>query len=170
MASPQDELVVIVDRDNNVIGSTTRRQMRAESLIHRATYVFVFHPSGGLYVQLRTTTKDIYPGYYDLAAGGVMQAGETYEESAVRELEEEMGITGVPLELWFDFYFEDPSNGGKVWGRAFSCTYDGPLRLQPEEVQSVDILPVDEILSGASNRQFTPDSLLALRRSQESST
>ena len=34
------------------------------------------------------------------------QTGETYEENAYRELEEEMGIKGVPLTHLFTFYYE----------------------------------------------------------------
>ncbi len=158
----QDELVVIVDSENRVTGSATRRQMRAQGLPHRATYVFVFDAAGRLRVQHRTTTKDVYPGYWDLAAGGVVLAGESYEVSAERELAEEMGIRGVPLETWFDFYFEEGSC--KVWGRVFSCVWDGPLQLQVEEVQSVEAMEVAAILSGTTSLQFTPDSLSALRR------
>lgn len=157
----RDELVIIVDEQNRETGVAPRWRMRTEQLPHRATYVFVFDPAGNLYVQHRTETKDVYPGYWDLAAGGVMQAGETYDESAVRELAEEMGIEDVPLEPWFDFYFED--DGCKVWGRAYGCVYDGPLRLQEEEVQSVERMDIQSILSGSSGRRFTPDSLHALR-------
>lgn len=159
--SPRDEMVVLVDEENRVTGAAPRHEMRARNLPHRATYVFVFNSAGELYVQHRTMTKDVYPGYYDLAAGGVVLTGETYEESAVRELEEEMGIRGVPLEPWFDFYFEGE---GKCWGRAYSCVWDGPIVPQPEEVQSVCMAGLDAIFAGWDGRQMTPDSLLALRR------
>lgn len=157
-----EEQVTIVDAANRVVGSAPRSRMRREGLPHRATYVFVFDSEGRLYVQHRTVTKDVYPGYWDLAAGGVVLAGESYEESAVRELAEEMGISGVPLEPWFDFYFEDGAS--KVWGRVWSCVYEGPLVLQQEEVQGVERMPVEDILDGSVSRQFTPDSLIALRK------
>jgi 8-oxo-dGTP pyrophosphatase MutT (NUDIX family) len=98
-----DEIVAIVDADNDVVGTSTRREMRAKRLPHRSTYILVFNSQGQLYVQKRTLTKDLFPGYYDPAAGGVVLAGESYEESARRELEEEMGIRDVPLNWLFDF-------------------------------------------------------------------
>ena len=157
-----DEIVVIVDEENRIVGSAMRRDMRRSGLIHRATYVFVFSRDGRLYVQHRTMTKDVYPGYWDLCAGGVVLAGESYEESAARELAEELGISGVTLDPWFDFCFADGTS--RVWGRAFGCVYDGPLALQEEEVQAVELVDVNDVLRGAAGKVFTPDTLLALRR------
>ena len=48
-----DEIVAIVDENNRVIGSSTRREMRCKRLIHRATYIFVFNGRGELFVQKR---------------------------------------------------------------------------------------------------------------------
>ena len=94
---PGEEIVTIVDDQNRVIGSTFRRDMRAQKLPHRATYVLVFNSSGELFVQKRTTNKDVFPGYYDPAAGGVVLAGESYLEAAMRELEEEIGTRNVEI-------------------------------------------------------------------------
>jgi 8-oxo-dGTP pyrophosphatase MutT (NUDIX family) len=62
--------------------------------------------------------KDYCPGYYDLANGGVMGAEETNEENAQRELEEEIGITGVELKVLKQIKFEDSNN--RVWGNIFA--------------------------------------------------
>ncbi len=159
-----DEMVALVDEHNQVIGSTTRRTMRAERLLHRATYIFVFDSNGQLFVQKRTATKDMYPGYYDLAAGGVVLDGESYEESAEREAREELGISGVPLQTHFDFYYEDEQN--RIWGRTFSLVYDGELVLQPEEVESGEFLSVDDALGGRL-QPVTPDTTQALHELRE---
>jgi 8-oxo-dGTP pyrophosphatase MutT (NUDIX family) len=156
------EIVAIVDRDNNLIGKTTRREMRSTGLPHRATYILVFNSAGQLFVQKRTTTKDIYPGCYDPAAGGVVLDGETYEQGAYRELEEEMGIRDVPLEREFDFFFEEAHF--LVWGRVFSCSYDGPLKLQAEEVQSGSFMSIPDILALAAREPFASDGLEAFRK------
>src|SRR5437762_3867127 len=102
--SAADEIVVIVDEHNKVVGAARRREMRAKRLPHRSTYILVFNSQGELYVQKRTTTKDVFPGYYDPATGGVVLAGESYEESAKRELAEVLGIHDVPLTPLFTFY------------------------------------------------------------------
>ena len=162
-SNPADELVIIVDRANNIVGSATRRKMRAELLPHRCSYILVFNSRGELQVQKRTVIKDIYPGYWDPAAGGVMQVGETYEESAAREVAEELGVRGVELRPLFDMWFEDDRSC--VWGRAFTCIYDGPLELQAEEVQFVELMTPAEVLRrAAAGERFTPDGLLVVER------
>jgi 8-oxo-dGTP pyrophosphatase MutT (NUDIX family) len=113
-------------------------------------------------VQKRTQTKDVFPGYYDIAAGGVVLAGESYELGAVRELEEELGIRETPLTSLFDFSYEDEYI--RLWGRAFSCKYDGELVLQEEEVESGEFMRVDEVFRLAKTEQFTPDCLYVLQR------
>lgn len=158
----QKEIVAIVDEQNNVIGAQTRYAMRLQGLIHRAAYILVFNSSGKIFVQKRTLSKDVYPGYYDVAAGGVVLHGETYEESARRELQEELGIEGVPLTHLFDFFHADDNN--RIWGRVYKCIYDGAMVLQEEEVESGDFRDVEAVLHNAGKERFTPDGLDALRR------
>ena len=160
--NPADEIVTIVDEQNNVVGAAPRREMRARRLPHRSTYILVFNTSGDLYVHKRTMTKDVYPGHYDIAAGGVVLDGESYEVSAQRELAEELGIRHVPLTWLFTFYYTDVHT--RVWGGVFSCKYDGEMVLQPEEIDSGTFIPLDEIARRARTDPFTPDSLYVLSR------
>lgn len=141
--NPAEEIVVIVDGRNQPIGAVTRKIMRQQRLIHRASYILVFNTQGELFIQKRSQTKDIYPGYWDLAAGGVVLEGESYEESAKRELREELGISGVKLRPLFDQYFEDAGN--RVWGRIFACTSNGPFTLQEEEIDYGQFISLGEI-------------------------
>lgn len=150
------EIVAIVDEANLVIGQAGRAEMRAGMLIHRACYILVFNRLGELFVQKRTASKDIYPGFYDVAAGGVVLAGESYEESARRELHEELGIS-ASLTFCRDHFHDGPDN--RVWGRVFTCRHDGPMRLQAEEVAEGFFLALPEVLALSGREPFTPDGL-----------
>lgn len=156
-----DEVVTIVNEKNQPTGTAPRRKMRAGRLIHRATYILVFDSRGRLLIQRRTADKDIYPGYYDAAAGGVVLAGESYEACAAREAEEELGLRSAPLKSHLDFFFEDGS--GRVWGRVFSCVHDGPFILQAEEIEAAEFRELDDVLQ-EKVKPLTPDSMAALRR------
>ena len=155
------EMVTVVDGKNRRVDEMPRHRVRSENLPHRATYIFVFDRRGRVLVQRRTAIKDIYPSHYDLAAGGVVAAGESYEECAEREAAEELGIRDTPLEEKFDIYYEDARN--RCFGRVFACVHDGPFTLQAEEVESVAFHSVDEIAAGGV-APVTPDSLLAFNR------
>ena len=161
-ANPAEEIVVIVDRDNLPIGAVTRKIMRQQRLIHRASYILVFNTAGELYIQKRSRTKDIYPGYWDLASGGVILEGESYEEGAKRELRQELGIGGVKLRLLFDQYYEDAHN--RVWGRIFACTSNGPFTLQEEEIDAGRFIALGEIEQLNQVEPVTPDGMLLLGR------
>nr|MBF0222373.1 NUDIX domain-containing protein [Desulfobulbaceae bacterium] len=150
------EVVQIVDGQNHECGQCTRQEMRARKIIHRATYILVFNSYNDLYVQKRTLSKDIYPGYYDVAAGGVVLAGESYELSAKRELSEELGVV-AELVFLFDHYFADIDN--KVWGRVFSCRHEGPFILQKEEVESGSFKSIDAVVKEMAIERYTPDGI-----------
>lgn len=59
---------------------------------------------------------------------------ETVSANALKEIHEEMGISGIELRHHFDYLHK--SAGLQYWGSMFSCTWDGPLQLQPQEVES----------------------------------
>ena len=152
------EWVDIVDEQNEVIAQSSRQQMRAERLRHRATYIVVHDGMGKILVQRRTEIKDFYPGWLDATAGGVVQSGENVLDSARREAEEELGIAGVPFAEHGLFYFEEEQC--RVWGALFSCVSHGPFALQEDEVAEVCWLTPEEITARCD--EFTPDSLKAL--------
>ena len=156
-----EEIVIVVDDHNRPVAEFPRHRVRSENLPHRATCIFVFDRRGRVLVQRRTATKDLYPGFHDLAAGGVVAAGESYERCAEREAAEELGIRDTALAPKFDFYYEDERN--RCFSRVFTCVHDGPFTLQPEEVESVKFHPV-EAIAGGGVAPVTPDTLVAFNR------
>src|SRR5580700_9257086 len=121
------ELVDILDENGNVVGTATRREMRQRQLPHRCVYLLVFNTRGELFIHLRTATKDIYPSHWDVAIGGVVAAGESFDAGAVREGGEELGVALAPEPL-FPFRYADERT--VVHGMVYRAVHDGPFRLQ----------------------------------------
>ena len=96
--SPIEEQVEVVDADGCVTGVVTRAEMRAARLRHRSVFVAVFSHDGDLLVHRRSDAKDLWPGWWDLAVGGVVAAGEDWDDAARRELSEEIGAHGAVIE------------------------------------------------------------------------
>ncbi|AXY41992.1 NUDIX domain-containing protein [Halomonas sp. JS92-SW72] len=152
------ERIQLVDARNRPCGSAWRAQMRRFRFWHRATYIVVRNARGEICVQRRTLTKEVFPGGLDLAAGGVVGAGEAEHLAARRELAEELGIRGVPLRPAGGFIHAE--GGHHIFGSLFLVDHDGPLALQAEEVAEVFWRPPAEALALPG---VTPDTRQALQ-------
>jgi isopentenyldiphosphate isomerase len=153
---PAQELVDVIDENGRVVGQVTRREMRARRLPHRATYLLVFNNKGELFIHQRTATKDVYPSHWDLTIGGVVSAGESFDEGAKREGREELGveIDQVPL---FPFRFADERS--VVQGMVYRVQHDGPFRLQPEEIVRGEFVALEDLPQRLREAPFCPDGI-----------
>lgn len=155
-----DELVDVVDDDDNVIATVTRSEMRSRRLLHRSVGIAVVSTDGRLLIHRRSVDKDIWPGWWDIAAGGVVASGETYAQAAQRELAEELGITGVALEhLGHDRYVADDL--AALCG-LYRVVHDGPFRFDDGEVVEVRWVTFAELDAMQSDHRFVPDSYTVL--------
>ena len=155
-----DELVDIVDDDDRVIATVTRAEMRARRLQHRSVGIAVVSSDGRLLVHRRSAAKDIWPGWWDIAAGGIVAAGETYEEAARRELAEELGIAGVELELLGQSRFVDGDVAELC--RFYRLAHDGPFTFDDGEIVEVRWVTFAELDTMRAGHRFLPDSIAML--------
>ena len=157
-----DELVEWVSVDGSVIEVVTRQRMRAETLRHRATYVGVIDSKDQIGVHKRADWKEVYPGWWDLAFGGVCGAGEDWLEAAKRELAEEAGIQGEPLEPLGDLTYEGAES--RVVGRAYLVRTDNTIIFSDGEVvdsdrvalTSLDEWMTDRLVCSVSRNALVP--------------
>lgn len=149
------ELVDEVDEQDRVLRVVSRAEMRAGNLLHRSVAVLCRNRVGAVYVHRRTDTKDVWPGLYDMFAGGVVAAGESYDLAAQRELAEELGATGVTLQPRFVHRFESPQSRSHV--HVYEVRYDGAITHQPQEVAWGRFCSLDELRDNAAGWAFVPD-------------
>ncbi|MBM7061338.1 NUDIX hydrolase [Pseudomonas sp. UL073] len=161
-AASDAERVAWVDEQDRPLGGVPRAELRARRLLGRGTYILLFNSAGELCVHRRTLSKALYPGYWDVAAGGMVLEGESYADSAARELAEELGIRDVALVEHAHFLYDAPES--RLWCTAFSAVSDAPLVLQPEEVLEARFIPLAEALAETHIKPYCPDSLAALQR------
>lgn len=110
--SAADEILDIVDENDEIIGQSPRGEAYAQGLRHRCVFIEARDARGRLFVHRRTPTKLVFPSFYDMFVGGVVGAGESYDDAALREAEEELGVSGLPGRLRC----------------SSSCTTTGPAR------------------------------------------
>jgi len=89
--------VVIVDENDNEIGTAMLAETWQKGLYHRIVAVFITDDKGRMLLQLRGPDVKVYPNCWDQAAGGHVDKGQSYETSAANELAEELGLHGITL-------------------------------------------------------------------------
>jgi isopentenyldiphosphate isomerase len=160
MSSQADkELVDVIDSAGQTIATVTRQEIRVRRLPHRCVYILVFNRRGELFVHLRTAGKDVYPSHWDVAIGGVLAAGETFDEGARREGREELGVDLEPEPL---FPFEYADRATLVRAMVYRAWHDGPFRLQAEEIVRGEFVLMEEVMARTREASFCPDGLEAL--------
>lgn len=140
---PQHERFDIVDENDTVIGQALRRNVhRNISLIHRSITVLVFiHDK--LLVQKRSQTKDTYPGYWTSSCGGHVLSGDSYEETAKRELTEELGIKPThPLTLLGHDLIRYPRETEMMTTYRYETS--DPITFSKEEITAYTLYALDE--------------------------
>ena len=152
-----DELVEEVDPAGNVLRLVSRREMRARALRHRSVFIAVISEDGDLLVHQRAETKDVWPGWWDVAVGGVCQPGEDWQSAAVRELSEELGVEGAAVhEIGSGAYVDAEV---KLLARVFECRTDGPFRFADGEITQAHWVSAAEFPNWLGAKNFLPDSL-----------
>ncbi len=153
-------MVDIVDDDDQVVGTVGRAEMRAGRLQHRAVSIAVLGSDGRLLVHRRADTKDLWPGMWDLAAGGVVAAGESYETAARRELAEELGVVAEEMESLGEGRFVDESVA--MIGRGFLTMHDGPFTFTDGEIAEVRWVTRPQLTELMAAERFVPDNVALL--------
>ncbi|MFE9308665.1 NUDIX domain-containing protein [Streptomyces sp. NPDC006706] len=162
--SAEDEILDIVDEQDRVVGRSPRGQAYAKGLRHRCVFVQARDAQGRIFVHRRTSTKLVFPSLHDVFVGGVVGAGEAYDDAALREAEEELGVTGLPRpEYLFKFLYDDGA-GRTWWSAVYQVRCDLPVRPQAEEVAWHDFLPEEEVERRLGEWEWVPDGLAAYER------
>ncbi|MEU1039787.1 NUDIX hydrolase [Streptomyces sp. NPDC005551] len=162
--SAADEILDIVDENDRVIGRSPRGEAYARGLRHRCAFVQVRDAEGRIFVHRRTPTKLVFPSLYDMFVGGVVGAGETYDDAALREAEEELGVQGLPRPRRLFTFLYDNGSGQSWWSAVYEVRCEAPVRPQAEEVAWHGFLPEDEVERRLTDWEWVPDGLAAYER------
>jgi len=155
--------VVIVDEHDNVIGAAPLAEAWEKGLCHRIVRIMALDEQGNILLQRRAPHMNLYPDRWDHSAAGHVDEGDEYEDAAKREMQEEIGIAGVPLEEIASY----PTNGtykGRILHR-FNKLYkahvprNSNIVTQEDEVGEVRWFTPQELHNLVRNHaeQCTPD-------------
>jgi len=156
------EAFAVVDENDRVIGTAPRREVHGNNLRHRAVHIFLFNRAGDLLLQKRSQTKDQHPGLWDSSSAGHVGAGEEYDATAGRELEEELGVS-AGLERVAKIPASEATGQEFIW--LYRGEHEGPFVPAPGEIETVEFFPRDLIARWLDERpaDFAPGFVVCWR-------
>jgi isopentenyldiphosphate isomerase len=133
-----DEVVDVIDEKDRITGQAPKAVVHRQGLRHRVAAVLLQGADGKYLIPTASRIKAEAGLLYHSAAGHVL-SGESYVDSAGRELQEETGLAADHLEPLGAFWFEKeyPSRIEKESFHVYRATYRrsmGPVRLNEEQV------------------------------------
>jgi 16S rRNA (adenine1518-N6/adenine1519-N6)-dimethyltransferase len=129
----------VVDENDHVLGDAPRSEVHGNNLRHRAVHLFIFNRQGELFLQKRSRWKDRHPLLWDSSAAGHVEAGEKYDETAARELEEELGVK-AELTRVVKLPCQEKTGWEFIW--LYRGEHEGPFNLAKAEIEHGDFFPV----------------------------
>lgn len=163
--NPAEEILDVVDEQDRVTGQAPRGEVYARGLRHRCVFILVRDAGGRIFVHRRTAGKLVFPSMYDMFVGGVVGAGESYDDAALREAEEELGVAGLPRPLpLFKFLYEGEDGPCPTWSYVYEARCEHPVDPQKEEVAWHGFLTEGEVARRLASWNWVPDGLDAYER------
>ena len=141
-AATSSERFPVVDENDQLLGDAPRGEVHGNNLRHRAVHILIFNARGELFLQKRSRWKDRHPLLWDSSAAGHVDAGEDYDETAVRELEEELGVT-AELTRVAKLAASEQTGQEFIW--LYQAEHEGPFTLAPTEIEHGEFFPVEVV-------------------------
>lgn len=142
-----------VNEKDEVLGSVSRDEAHLKGLLHRSGMVFVVNSKSMILINERSSEKKTFPACYDSSVSFHVTYGETYEESAKRELLEEINIE-APLQCLGTFIHKDLPEHQLV--SVFLCVSDIEPIIDPQEFSNHHFYTINEVERLMKNVKITP--------------
>jgi len=136
---PKQEILILVDDNDNEIGTDTRENCHSGvGKRHRAYTALIFY-GGKMLLQQRSEKKLLWPRAWDVSFTSHVYPGETYQEAASRRAKEELGAKVGELSDVHSFVYFAPqgANAENEFCRVLVGDFDGKITPNPEEMMSV---------------------------------
>lgn len=153
----------IVDEDNNIIGGEERNKIHQDGLLHREAHVYFFTLNQELIFQHRAKDKDTFPDLLDATVGGHVEIGHSYEETAVKETEEETGLKINPEDLIFIGKINKHLSEDKVTGKVnnafrahYAYLYKGriqDLKIETGKALGFELWPITKLMNATKEEE-----------------
>ncbi len=166
----KEEQLEIINEDDQVIGFESRKIIHQQGLLHREVHIWFMTPNREIVFQHRAKDKDTYPDKLDATIGGHVERGMSYDETALKEGQEETGIilNAEKLKLIAKIHLKtfDEITGltNNTIRAQYAYLFDGDiqtLRVEAGKAIGFEAWKIDSLpnLSKADQERFIPELL-----------
>ena len=141
------EILVLVDDNDNEIGTDTRENCHSGAgKRHRAYTAFIFH-NGKMLLQQRSTKKLLWPGAWDVSFTSHVYPGESYQQAASRRALQELNARVGPLKDVYSFVYFAPQgkNAENEFCRVLVGDFDGKITPNRDEMMDVKWARISDV-------------------------
>ena len=117
------ELIDIYDSEMNLLGVASKKQAHQEGLWHKIAMCWIVSEDGNLWLQQRSSEKEIRPNLLDTSCAGHIQVGEAPKDAALRILHDDLGLKPKAGDLTKLFTHKIVYDNGSFHNREFCPTY-----------------------------------------------
>lgn len=163
------EYLDVIDENNRLTGEVVERKIaHAKGIRHRSVHLWILRKKEGVLqvlLQKRSPKKASFPNCYDISSAGHVDSGEDFKSSAIRELQEELGITAKESDLIFcgdrNVIWDEEFNGKEFHDRQHSKVFmmwldleESKFSVDCKEVESVRWMNFEECINGVKHNLF----------------
>lgn len=133
----KEEEVILVNQENEQIGTMPKMEAHQKALLHRAFSVFILNSAGEIMLQQRAAAKYHSPLLWTNTCCSHQRVGETNIEAGKRRLQEEMGFVAELKEL-FSFIYKAPFDNGLTeheYDHVMLGSFNAEPIINPDEVE-----------------------------------
>ncbi|MEK7155624.1 MAG: NUDIX domain-containing protein [Patescibacteria group bacterium] len=150
------EKLNVVDENNNIIDEETRENIHKKGLLHREIHIWIYNKNIDILFQRRAPDKDTFPDLLDAFVGGHVDLGESYDEAAIKKLEEETGIIAKKEDLTFlretrtKHYDSITNTTNNVIRAIYAYKFNGninELKIEDGKATSLEFWSLDKLLN-----------------------
>ncbi|GAA4271418.1 NUDIX domain-containing protein [Aquimarina gracilis] len=164
-----DEFIDVLDKTGKPTGDIKlKTEAHRLGLYHASIHVWFYTVDGKVLFQKRASNKDTFPNLWDVSVAGHIGTGELPLNSAIREIEEEIGLKITKNDLEFvTIYLSKKTPKPDIFDNEFHHIYLSKLStpihtlvLQEEEVAAVSLFEIktfkDIVNNKERNNEFVP--------------
>lgn len=139
--------VILVDEQDNEIGTLSKMEVHEKAILHRAFSVFIFNKKGEILLQKRAGNKYHSAGLWTNTCCSHPPPGVEVLAAARQRLQEEMGFT-TTLEKAFSFIYKASFDNGLTeyeFDHVFTGTYNGNVQPDSNEVSDYCYQSIEQV-------------------------